>query len=753
MTSVTHADPGIDRVRRSCPICEASCGLSIEVDRSAGSVLSIRGDEEDPRSLGYLCPKAYALKGVYEDQDRLRRPLRRTRGGWEELAWDDALELVGTRLRTIRERHGKDAIGTYIGNPIGHSMSGLLSVPMYVQALNTERLFSAATMDQQPKNLSSRLVYGDEWAIPIPDIDRTDYLLVLGGNPIISQGSLMSAPNVRRRFEALRARGGRLVVLDPRRSETAEVADRHLFIKPGSDAFFLFALVNTLFAEELVAPGRLAAFSDGIDKLCELAAPFTPDAVAPVTGIDPDLTRTVAREFAAAPRAACYGRIGTCTQEFGTLASWLVDVVNFLTGNLDRAGGAMFPRPATGQSEPHIHDGSPLPYARWRSRVRGFPECGGQLPVAVMAEEMERASAGEERIRGFVTVCGNPVLSTPNGDRLRRALEELEFMVSIDIYLNETTRHADVILPTTTQLEHTNYDFLFQGTSVRNMARWSPRVFDPPPEAKDLGWVLLEVAARANGTAAENLDELLFAGMLATWVGKPGSPCAHLTPEDARKKLGSERTPERLLDLMLRAGPYGDHFDDAAEGLSLAKIQQVPHAIDLGPLEPRLPGMLRTQGQRLNWVHEILVEDVERLRHALGERAADDRMLLIGRRQLRNMNSWLHNVHALAKGRPRCTLLVNPKDADRLSLRDGEEAEIRARTGAVTARVKFSDAMMPGVVSLPHGFGHTDAKTRLPVANTKQPGANSNQLCDDLLMDLPSGTSVTNGIPVDVKPL
>ncbi|MHC4491848.1 MAG: molybdopterin-dependent oxidoreductase [Planctomycetota bacterium] len=745
--------PHAEVVHRSCPICEACCGLRLEVDRATARVLSVRGDEDDPRSRGYLCPKATAMQGIHADPDRIRRPLRRTAAGWKEMDWEEALALVGSRLHAIREAHGKDAVGTYIGNPLGFSLSGLLYVPMYVRALDTERLFSAATMDQLPKNLSSRLLFGDAWAIPIPDVDRTHYLLVLGGNPVISQGSLMSAPNVKQRFAALRARGGRLVVVDPRRSETAACADRHLSIHPGTDAFFLLALVHVLFDEDRVDPGRLAAFSDGIETLRRLAGPFPPDAVASVTGIEAGAIRVVASEFAAAPSAVCYGRIGTCTQRFGTLASWLVDVVNVLTGNLDRPGGAMFPRPATGQTEPHVANAAPLPYARWRSRVRGLPEFDGQLPVAAMAEEMEAESAGGDRIRGFVTVCGNPVLSSPNGERLGRALEQLEFMVSIDVYRNETTRYADVILPTTTQLEHANYDFLFQGTAVRNFARWSPRVFEASPGAKDLGRVLTEVAARMNGATAEALDDLLFGGMLATFVGRPGSPCADMTIEAARAKLGAVRGPERLLDLMLRAGPFGDRFDDAAEGLSFAKLERVPHALDLGPLEPRLPEMLRTEGGRLDLAPEILVKDVERLRQALAEHREDDgRLVLVGRRQMRDMNSWLHNVPGLAKGRDRCRLLVSPVDAERLGLREGEPAKVRSRAGAVTARVTVSDEMMPGVVSLPHGFGHGDPAARLSVAAAMQPGANSNQLCDEHLVDAPSGTSVANGIPVEVSP-
>jgi len=747
-----HPPAGPTVIHRSCPICEASCGLRLEVDRAAKRVLSVRGDEDDPRSRGYICPKAMAPQAIHADPDRLRRPLCRTATGFEETGWEEAYDLVGRRLREIRERHGKDAIAIYIGNPIGHSASGILSMPIVNQAFETQRLFSAATMDQQPKNLSSRVLYGDYWAIPIPDIDRTDYMLVLGGNPLASNGSLMSAPNAKQRLLALRRRGAKLVVVDPRRTETAEIADRHHPIRPGTDAYLLFAIANALFAEGRVRPGRLAAFIDGIEDLRRLAGPFTPEAVAPATGIDPEAIRTLARELASAPRAVCYGRIGLCTQEFGTLASWLVDIVNLLTGNLDRAGGAMFPRPATGQTEPHLWDGSPLLYGRWRSRVRGFPEFEGQLPVAVMAEEMEAASAGEERARGLLTVCGNPVLSSPNGARLSRALQGLEFMVSVDIYLNETTRHADLILPTTTQLEHTNYDFLFQGTSVRNFARWSPRVFEPPQGLRDLGETLVEVAARARGATAEQLDALLFGGMLATFVGRPGTPCAHVSPEAARARLAGRHGMERLLDLMLRSGPYGDAFDDAAPGLSLAKLERVPHAVDLGPLEPRLPEMLRTEGRRLRLVHEILERDVERLRAGLALRRDPERIVLVGRRQMRNMNSWLHNLPALAKGRDRCTLLVSPKDAGRIGLASGGRARVRSRVGEVIVPVEVSDEMMPGVVSLPHGFGHADPKTRLSVARARQPGACSNQLCDEELMDLPSGTSVANGIPVEVAP-
>jgi anaerobic selenocysteine-containing dehydrogenase len=593
-------------------------------------------------------------------------------------------------------------------------------------------------------------MYGDSWLFPIPDIDRTDFFLVLGANPLTSNGSLMSAPNMRARLRAHRERGGMLVVVDPRRSETAAVADDHLAIKPGGDAFFLFALVNVLFAEGLVAPGRLAEFTDGIETVRDLALPFTPEAVVSVTGIAAGDTRALARDFASAEHAVCYGRFGTCTQEFGTLASWLVDVVNILTGNFDRPGGLMFPRAATGQTEAVTEHSGPVPYARFRSRVRGFPEFDGQLPVACMAEEID--TAGDERVRAMITVAGNPVLSTPNGERLTKALEQLDFMASIDIYMNETTRLADVILPTTTQLEHENFDFLFQTTSVRNMVRHSPQVFEPPPDAKHHWELLLEVAARLNGITLEAMDDLMVGGAIGTFVGKPGTRGEDVSAEEARRLIGDRRGPERLLDLLLRAGPYGDGFVDSAEGLSLEKLRKTSAAIDLGPLEPRLPDLLRTPGRRIQLAHELLVGDVARLRQGLRERARDDRLVLIGRRQVRNMNSWLHNVDVLARGRNRCTLLVSGEDARRLGIEDGKCARVRSRVGEVVVEATVSDEMRPGVVSLPHGFGHGIPGTRMAVANRKQPGANSNQLTDERAVDALSGTSVLSGIPVEVEP-
>jgi anaerobic selenocysteine-containing dehydrogenase len=736
-------------VHRTCPLCEAKCGISVEVDRGAQRVVTVRGDDGDPFSQGYLCPKAYGLKGLHEDPDRLRRPLRREGSSWREIGWEEAFELATLRLRSIRDAHGADAIATYLGNPNAHDVGSALYLPTFQRALGTRWRFSATSVDQLPKAMSSCLLFGSPAAFPIPDIDRTDFLLVLGANPLVSNGSLLTAPDMPRRLAQLRARGGTLVVVDPRHSETARIANQHLFIRPGTDAFFLFALVHVLFAENLVALGRLAEFTRGVEDVRALAADFSPEAVAPLTGIAAESVRVLARAFARAPRAACYGRIGTCTQEFGTLASWLVDVVNTLTGNLDRAGGVMWPRPATSPADQRPRRRGRVPYARWRSRVRGLPEFGGELPVAALAEDIDSATDAE-RVRALVTVAGNPVLSTPNGARLAKAFASLEFMLSIDIYLNETTRFADLILPPTGPLEHSNYDLIFHGLSVRNHTKWSPAVFEPPTDSKHQWEILLELAARLSGTTAEALDDLVLGHLLGATVGTPQNACPEVSLEEAKSKLGASVGPDRTIDLMLRAGPWGDRFQDGAKGLSLAKLKALVHGVDLGAMEPRLPMMLATESGQIELAHPLLRADTERLRTALGEGQKAPAMLLIGRRHLRSNNTWMHNLPSLAKGPERCTLLVHPDDAKRIGLTDGGRAHVKSRVGSVEAPVVVTHEMMPGVVSLPHGFGHDSEGVRLAVANAR-PGVNSNLLADERLLDALSGNAVLNGIPVDVS--
>ena len=748
MAQATQPSPS-QIVYRTCPLCEAKCGIAVEVDRVAGRVVTIRGDDQDPFSRGYLCPKAYGLKSLQEDPDRLRRPIRRTAAGWQEIGWDEALTFAAEGLRGVRDAHGPEALAGYVGNPNAHDLGSALYLGPLLRSLGSKRRFSASSVDQLPKMLSCAAVFGGALTIPVPDLDRTRYLLVLGANPLASNGSLMTAPDAPGRLRRIRERGGRIVVVDPRRSETAEIADEHVFIKPGSDAYFLFALVHVLFEEGLVALGRLEPFVRGTEALRTLAKEFAPEAVASATGIDAGTTRRIARELAAAEQAACYGRIGTCTQEFGTLASWLVDAVNVLTGNLDREGGAMFPRSAAGPGRDHPKRSGRLSYARWRSVVRELPEFAGELPAAALAEEID--AAGEQRIRALVTVAGNPALSTPNGARLSRALEQLDFMVSVDIYLNETTQHADVILPPTSPLERSNYDLLFNQFSVRNTTKFSPRVLKPPPDSRDQWWILAELAGRLGGANADTVDELVLSHLLSATVGGPETSCPDVTAAQARAALGSVRGPERILDLMLRAGPWGDRFQEGSDGLSLAALREAEHGIDLGPLEPRLPDLLGTASGAIELAPELLVSDVPRLRAALDERRLPDSLVLIGRRHLRSNNSWMHNLRSLAKGRDRCTLLVSPGDAARLGLADGGRARVRSRVGELVAPVSVSDEMMPGVVSLPHGFGHGAPGARLAVAS-EFAGVNVNLLNDEARIDVLSGNAVLNGTPVEVAP-
>jgi anaerobic selenocysteine-containing dehydrogenase len=701
------------------------------------AVLKVRGDAADVFSHGFLCPKGVALGDLHADPDRLRTPLVRTAAG--ELApasWEQAWAVIGERLGRITAQHGRDAVGLYIGNPAAHGLAALLYGRVLAKALGTRNVFSASTVDQRPKEISSALMFGTPLSVPIPDVDRTMHLLMLGANPLASNGSLMTAPDMRGRLRALRARGGKLVVVDPRRSRTAEAADEHHAIRPGTDAHLLFAVVHVVFAEGLAAPGRLAELTEGIEQVRALAEPFTPAAVAGRTGIAADDIRRIARELAAAESAAVYGRIGTTTQAFGTLASWLVDVLNVLTGNLDRPGGAMFTRAAAGQRNSSGRGpGRKVELGRWRSRVRGLPESFGELPAAALAEEID--TPGEGRLRALVTLAGNPARSLPGSGRVERALAQLELLVSLDIYVNETTRHADVILPAPSPLQHSHYDLALYQLAVRNVAHYSPPVLAGDPAVPAEWETLLRLAAVATGQGAPDdvapLDERVATELAQRSAGRDGAA--------ALLAATADRTgPERLLDMLLRTGPYE---------LTLADLEAAPHGIDLGPLAPRLPEALRTPTGRIELAPPELVADVERLRAALA--APANGFVLIGRRQLRSNNSWMHNLPRLVSGPERCTLQVHPDDAARLALIDGGRARVSGRAGTVEAPVEVTDAIRPGVVSLPHGWGHDPNGARLGVA-AAHAGVNSNVLADEELLDVPSGNAVLNGIPVTLAP-
>jgi anaerobic selenocysteine-containing dehydrogenase len=739
---------------RTCPLCEATCGLEIKLEGE--EIVSIRGDQDDVFSHGFICPKGSALRALHEDPDRVRTPLIRDGDGFREATWDEAFALIAERLGPILAAD-RNTVAVYLGNPNAHNLSNLLYLKVLTRALSTRNVYSASTVDQFPKQMASALMFGTGTSVPVPDVDRTDFLLMLGANPLASNGSLMTAPDMRGRLRALRARGGKLVVIDPRRTRTAQEADEHHFIRPGTDALLLFAIANVLFEAGLADPGeRIGQLCAGLDQVRELSEPFTPEAVAPVCGIDAGQIRRLALELAAAPTAAVYGRIGTCTQEFGGLTSWLLDVLNVLTGNLDRPGGAMFPLAAAGASNAagESGQGRGARFGRFASRVRGLGEIFGELPVVCLSEEIE--TPGEGQVRALITISGNPVLSTPNSGRLRSALEDLEFMVSLDVYVNETTRHADVILPAPSPLRRGHYDLALYQFAVRNVANYSPPVLPADPDLPDEWMTLLRLAGIAAGMGPDAdvaaYDDGVARTLVARELGTPGSPIEGMSASEVMAELEPRVGPERLLDLMLRAGPYGDGFGSRAEGgLSLAALEAAPHGIDLGALEPRLPSALRTASGQIELAPEMLVADVPRLRAAL-ERPASDGPVLVGRRHLRSNNSWMHNLPVLVKGKPRCTLHVHPSDAERYGLTDGEPARLRSRTGTLDAEVEVTDEVMPGVVSLPHGWGHDVPAAQMSVA-AAHAGANSNLLADELLIDAVSGNAVLNGIPVEIAPV
>jgi anaerobic selenocysteine-containing dehydrogenase len=739
---------------RICPLCEACCGL--EVRTRGDRVIGIRGAKDDVFSAGYICPKGYALKDLHEDPDRLRTPLVRRGSELVPATWDEAFAEVERRLLPILAAHGPDAVGLAVGNPSAHKFGLLLYFSRLAKALGTKNVFSASTLDQMPKQLSSGLMFGHWLSIAVPDIERSDYLLVIGANPVASNGSLWTVPDFRGKAKALRARGGRLVVIDPRRTETAEIADEHLGIRPGGDVFLLAGMVHTLFDEGLVRLGRLETHVNGLADVQQALQPFAPERMAARCGIAAADIRRMARELAAAPRGCVYARIGTCTQSFGTLNSWLVDVLNVLTAKLDEPGGAMFPLSAAFASNTAGKPGKGrgIVTGRHASRVSGAPEVFGELPMTVLAEEIETPGRGQ--IKALISVACNPVLSSPGGPRLARALDSLDFMVSLDIYVNETTRHAGVVLPGLSPLQDSHYDVAFPQLSFRNHARYNAPVFAPPAGHPPEWQTLLRLAAIAKGRGAMANVLALDDELVEADVRKLAGDATPLVMQ----AVSAWRGPDRLLELALRGGPYGNLFgmkrvDPALvlgtglgdDGLTLAKVLATPGGIDLGPLQPRIPEVLRTPSGRIELAPPSLLADLPR---ALADLAAPaPELVVIGRRDVRSNNSWMHNLPTLAKGPFRGTALLHPSDAARLGLADGALARMTSPHGEVPVVVELSAAMSPGVVSLPHGWGHDLPGARMALAAAR-PGPNLNALLDDTQRDPLSGNAVLSGVAVQL---
>jgi anaerobic selenocysteine-containing dehydrogenase len=693
-----------------CNLCEAICGLRLTVED--GVVTSVRGNPDDPLSRGYICPKGVSLADVYTDPDRLRRPVRRVGAGadatWEELEWDEALDLVAERLASTILEHGGDAVGAYLGNPNAHSLGFGTHGAGFVRSLRTHNRFSASTVDQVPHQLVAHLMYGHQLMIAVPDLDRTDFFLVVGANPMASNGSLMTVPDFPHRVRELHDRGGRMVVLDPRRTETAKVADEHHFVRPGTDAAVLLAMLHVLVAEDLASA---PSYVDGLDRLADLVADFTPELAERASGVSAEAVRSLARELAAADSGVVYGRMGVSTQAFGTVCQWAIACLNLLSGHFDRPGGAMFPEPAVDTVGRRIV--GPGRYDRWRSRVREVPEFAGELPASVMAEEMR--TPGDGQIRTLVTSAGNPVLSTPDGPGLSRALEELDFMVSVDLYVNETTRHADVILPPTSALERDQYDLVFHGFAVRNTARWTPAVFEAGDDQRHDWQIFGELTTRLNER-------------LGTPLADEAAAAAATPPAD-------------LVAVLLESGGR----------TTMADLVEHPEGVDLGALRPTMPERLQTPEQRIDLTPPLVTDDLPRLHAALAAArpaAPGGELLLIGRRHKQDCNSWLHNTPRLTRGKPRHHLLMHPDDLSARGIADGQRVTVTSRVGSVEVEASGVDDMMPGVVSLPHGYGHQVPGTRLGHASTVA-GVSINDLTDPELLDV-SGNAALSGVPVQV---
>ncbi|GGU00188.1 molybdopterin oxidoreductase family protein [Streptomyces coeruleorubidus] len=732
---------------RICPLCEATCGLTLTIEGTR--VTRARGDRDDVFSKGFICPKGASFGAVDADPDRLRTPLVRRDGELREATWEEAFDAVAAGIRPVVERYGPNSVGVVLGNPNVHTMAGALYPALLLAGLGTRSVFTASTVDQMPKHVSSGLLFGDANAIPVPDLDHTDHLLLIGANPLESNGSLCTAPDFPGKLKALKARGGTLVVIDPRRTRTAKLADRHIAVRPGTDALLLAAMAQVLFDEGLTEP---APHVQGVEEVADALREFTPEAVAAACDVEAGVIRTLARELAAAPTAAVYGRIGSCTVPHGTLASWLVDVLNILTGNLDRPGGALFPQAATDKTPRPAGPGRGFALGRWHSRVSRHPEAKGELPLSALAEEIDTATEQGEPVRALLAVAANPVLSAPDGDRLDKALESLDFMVSIDPYLNETARHADVVLPPPPPSQSPHHDFAFNTLAVRNQVRYTRPAIPLEPgrmaETEILARLILAVTGM-HGADPAAVDQMVIDQTLGKAVEEPHSPVHGRDPRELAAQLTGDTGPERRLDMMLRLGPYGDGFGVRPDGLSLQKLLAHPHGIDLGPLRPRLPQPLKTRSGKVELLPQPIADDLPRLKRALEERP--DGLVLVGRRHLRSNNSWMHNVPALTGGSNRCTLHINPEDAERLGVRDGAPVRVKGAGGEVTAPAEVTDDVRRGVVSLPHGWGHSRPGTRLSHAAT-DPGVNVNQLLDGRLLDPLSGNAVLNGVPVEVVP-
>ena len=696
---------------RTCNLCEAMCGIEIKHDGE--KVLSIKGDKNDPFSKGYICPKATALQDLHEDPDRLRHPVERTTNGWKEISWPEALDKVAAGIQSVQKKHGQNAFGIYLGNPNVHNLGGMLTIKHLLSSIKTRSRFSATSVDQLPHHIVSMHLFGHMLRIPVPDVNRTHYMLIIGGNPLASNGSIMTAPNMRQKLKDIKARDGKVVVIDPRRTETADIASEHHFIRPATDVLFLLAMLNEIYAQgyadQAQAHNRAAALTPELARLADFAKDYSAESVADITGIAADEIKRLVKEFCEAESAVCYGRMGVSVQEFGLLSQYLIMVINIITGRLDEVGGLMFPNPAVDV----VNNSGPGYLGKRHSRVSNLPDFNGDYPVVAMGDEM--LVEGEGQLKGFMTVAGNPVLSTPNGEKLDKAFANLDFMVAIDYFVTETSRHAHIILPPVSPLERDHYDVTFNNFAVHNVAKYSKALFAKKKNAKHDWQIYLELAKRLDKKAP-----------LATKI---------------ERRLVRTLGPKFMLDQGLRRGPYA--------GMTLNKLKKNPHGIDLGPLKKMLPHALKHKDKQIHLNVDFYQADLERVQ-AMMQDYDSKQILLIGRRHVRSNNSWLHNSYRLVKGKPRCTLMLHPDTAAQYGIEDGQDVKVTSRVGSVVIAAEVTDELMPNVVSIPHGFGHGRKGVKQKIAQAHA-GVSVNDLTDDTLIDQLSGNAAVNGVPVQLE--
>jgi anaerobic selenocysteine-containing dehydrogenase len=723
---------------RTCHLCETMCGIAVEHDGE--KILAIRGDKDDVLSQGNICPKATGLQDIHTDPDRLRKPQKRLRKNpgsrsfddeWVDVEWEGAFDFVAKQLSSIQREFGTESVGSYCGRSTAHNIGALLAVDPLRRIVGSKHVYTGSTVDQMPHNFVWHHMLGHQFFGTVPDINRTRYYLMLGTNPKLSNGAMMSTgANTYKKLDEIRARGGKTVLIDPRRTESAPYVDEHHFIRPNTDALFLLGLIQTIFARGLATPGRLGPHIDGWDEIEPMAAQFDMDRISLVTGIAREDIERIAVEFASAKGAVCYGRTGVSMVEFGGLCQWLMQVINVITGNMDEEGGMMFPLTAI--------DSLGLAHSSWdryRSRVSGRPEFSGELPMAVMAEEI--LTPGEGQLRGLIAIAGNPVLSMADGTRTEEALQHLQFMVSVDYYLNETSRFADIILPPVGPFEKSHYDLFYHLYDTINWSKYAPPLFTPEEPAHTDLEILTEILKR-----------------LA--IERAGSPIKRWLYRRIGDLVSRFVTVERVLALGLRFGPYGKGLNPfKRDALCLKKLEDSPHGVFLGNLERCLPQRLFTPDKKIHLAPRVLLDDLPRLRARYfegGEEAlqADSEfdLKIISRLTNRTLG-WMHHSPRLVKGGNPCRLTIHPEDAAARDIEADSLVRVSSRRSSIELPVTISSDIMPGVVCMPHLWGHDRAGTRQRVANGT-PGVSMNDLTDVSVIDELTGNAVVNGVPVRV---